>query len=385
MSYERCGVGCIIAVMALGLFFWEDPTLAPPTMAATKKVFGTLSDGRVVNAFTLSSGLVTATFVEYGATLISFLAPDRNGNAQEITVCHATLEELQHGLPQCYYGATVGRVGNRIKNGQFKLPNDTTSYALPTNNGPNCLHGGNVGFDKRLWTGEILDNQNSVKFSLVSQDGDQGFPGQVAASITYSLTEGKTLRLEYEATSTKPTPLALTNHTYWNLSGNSSQNILEHKLTMPATTYLPVDATSIPVGTATVENTPFDFRATHTLGERIADIGGDPGGYDHCYVNVNVDASSESGSSGEARTTVMDVATVECTASGRTMHVASDQPGVQLYTGNYMDGEGAHSKHGGLCLETQAFPDAINQWPDQVVLLPNQTWTSTTVHTFGVV
>ena len=341
-------------------------------MSAIKSIFGKLPDGRTVHSFTLSCGSIKATVVEYGATLISLQTPDTSGTTEEITLCHRTLPDLQTGLPQCYYGATIGRVGNRIADGTFSI--GETKYQCPTNNGPNCLHGGDVGFDKRLWSGEIVQGQAAVTFNLESPDGDQGFPGEIRAAVTYSLTSENTLRLDYRATTNKPTALALTNHTYWNLSGNCREKVLEHKFTMPASQYLPIDETSIPTGIASVENTPFDFRTTHTLGERIEDIGGDPGGYDHCYVNI--DAPQSDG--------LKEVAYVECISSGRTMHVSSDQPGVQLYTGNYLDGKGAHVKHGGFCLETQAFPDAINQWPVQVLLQPGEEWTSTTVHTFGV-
>ena len=367
------------------LFFCSSVLLFFLWMSVVRSTFGTLSDGRVVHAFTLSRGSLTATVVEFGATLISLQAPNQHNLAEEITLCHRNLHDLQFKHPQCYYGATIGRVGNRIANGTFTL--DATQYHCPTNNGPNCLHGGDVGFDKCVWSGQILDDRAAaVTFSLASPDGEQGFPGMVEAAVTYSLSADNTLRLEYRATTTKPTPLALTNHTYWNLSGNCATNVLEHTVTMPSSEYLPVDATSIPTEIATVANTPFDFRTPHTLGERIQHIeGGDPGGYDHCYVIAAATSSSNSSESSNGEDELREVATVECPSSGRTMNVRSDQPGVQLYTGNYLDGDAPHVKHGAFCLETQAFPDAINQWPNQVVLRPMNVWSSTTVHTFGVV
>jgi aldose 1-epimerase len=251
------------------------------------------------------------------------------------------------------------------------------------------LHGGNVGFDKCLWSGEIVEEGShegssrvAVKFFILSPDGEEGFPGQVAAAVTYSLAADDTLRLEYEATTSRTTPIAMTNHTYWNLSGECRENILAHSLSMPASQYLPVDANSIPTGILAVENTPFDFRVARTIGERIGEIGGEPGGYDHCYVNQVDGVESVEGVEGGSR--LSSVAKVECISSGRTMQVFSDQKGVQLYTGNFLDGEGCHTKHGALCLETQAFPDAVNQWPEQVILQPGETWKSTTMHAFGV-
>lgn len=354
--------------------------------SVVKKTFGTLSDGRIVNAFTLSSGTITATVVELGATLISLLAPDRTGTKEECTLCHRTLVDLQTGNPQCYYGATIGRVGNRIAGGKFSLGNET--YQCPTNNGNNCLHGGNEGFDKCLWSGTVVESATennkeggvAVRFSLVSEDGEEGFPGQVTASVTYSLTADNTLRLDYEATTSKTTPIAMTNHTYWNLSGDCRENILQHSLVMPAAQYLPVDTTSIPIDIAAVENTPFDFRDARLIGDRMSEIDSDPpGGYDHCYVNVAADQVD-----GKTKNLLSSVATVVCASSGRTMDVYSDQKGVQLYTGNYLDGVGCHTKHGAFCLETQAYPDAVNQWPEQVILQPGETWTSTTMHVFGV-
>jgi aldose 1-epimerase len=340
-----------------------------------KHLFGSLPDGRSVQAFTLSCGALTATIVEYGATLVSLVAPDRNGDREEITLCHRTIDELQSGT--AFYGATIGRVGNRIAGGKFTI--DEIEYQCPTNNGPNCLHGGSQGFDKCLWSGAIVhtDGSAAVTFSLESPDGDQGFPGAVSAAVTYSLISENVLRLDYHATTSKPTALALTNHTYWNLSGNCRDNILQHRLTMPSSnSYLPVDDSSIPVGSATVDNTPYDFRKTYALGDRIQDIEGDPGGYDHCYI-VNADATTDADG-------LREVAIVECNLSGRSMQVFSDQPGVQLYTGNYLDGDGVHIKHGAMCLETQAYPDAINSsFKDQVLLRPGQTWKSTTLHRFA--
>jgi aldose 1-epimerase len=343
--------------------------------AVVKQSFGELSNGRAVHSFTLSCGTLQATIVEYGATLISFLSPDKNGTVEECTLSHRTLTDLQTGTPQCFYGATIGRVGNRIAGGTFTIGND--SYQLATNNGPNCLHGGSHGWDKKLWNGKEVEGKAAVTMTLESPDGDEGFPGAVSAQITYTLTTENELRLDYSATTTKPTPISLTNHTYWNLSGNCKENILKHRLKMSCNEYLPVNETSIPSGgPAKVDGTPFDFRQEHGIGDRIHDIGGDPGGYDHCYV---IDKGSSSGSN-ELR----NVAGLECPTSGRTMSVSTDQPGVQLYTGNYLDGDGLHKKHGAMCLETQAYPDAINQWPTQVILKPGTVWSSTTVHKFGV-
>ena len=373
--------------------------------SVVKSVWGVLPDGRDVHAFTMTRGALTATLVEYGATLVSFLAPDAAGRAEEITLCHRTLEALREGEPQCYYGATIGRVGNRIAGGTFSV--DGVDYSVPVNNGPNSLHGGSVGFDKRLWTGEqivVAAAQNSgvtddggststpaVKFSYVSPHGEMGYPGEVRAAVTFSLLD-RGLRISYEATTSKTTPIALTNHTYWNLSGNlKSPTILGHSIHAPnLTSYMPVNDVQIPAGgPAPVEGTPFDFKERHLVGERLKACGGNIGyeGYDHCYVvpqaksGGGVDREATDGGGGDALTLVAEVHDPK---SGRTMRVMTDQPGCQLYTGNFIEGEPPHVQYAALCLETQAFPDAVHQQPEQVLLKPGEVLRTVTEHYFGV-
>lgn len=344
-----------------------------------KSVWGNLPDGRAVHAFKLTRGSFVATFVEYGATLVSFMAPDGHGTTEEITLCHKDIDSLREGQPQCYYGATIGRVGNRIANGKFSI--DGTEYSVPLNNGPNSLHGGTLGFDKQLWTGEdVTEAQQgspSVKFSYISSDGEMGYPGEVCASVTFSLFE-RGLRIVYEATTTKTTPISLTNHTYWNLSGNfSSPTILDHRVCAPnLTSYLPVNSVQIPTGEmASVDGTPFDFREWHSVGQRLKACGGAIGyeGYDHCYI---VPQNPTHG--------LVAVALVHDPISKRSMQVFTDQPGCQLYTGNYIEGVVPHVQYAALCLETQAFPDAVNQHPDQVLLKPESQYRSVTEHHFGI-
>jgi aldose 1-epimerase len=365
-------------------------------VGVVKSVWGALADGRAVHAFTLTRGALTATLVEYGATLVSLLAPDGSGRAEEITLCHRTLAALREGKPQCYYGATIGRVGNRIADGVFSV--DGVDYRVPVNNGPNSLHGGDLGFDKRLWSGAEVAGDGSgssatpaVKFSYVSPDGEMGYPGEVRVAVTFSLLD-KGLRIQYEATTSKTTPVALTNHTYWNLSGNfRSPTILGHRLHAPNLAfYLPVNDVQIPVGgPAPVEGTPFDFTEWRVVGERLKACGGDAGyeGYDHCYVVPQ--AKGNCGSSGDGGGDGGDgglavVADVHDPSSGRTMRVMSDQPGCQLYTGNFIEGESPHVQHAALCLETQAFPDAVHQQPEQVLLKPGEVLQTVTEHYFGV-
>lgn len=339
-----------------------------------------LPDGRAVTLFELTNknGL-RARLIDYGAALIGFDAPDRSGTSADIVLGFDKVEPYTGKSP--YMGATVGRYANRIALGKFTL--DGKEHTLATNNAPNHLHGGAVGYDKVMWKAEPFKGPDGVgvKFSYLSPDGEEGYPGAVECSVRYVLSDANELRFEYEVTANQPTPLNLTNHAYWNLAGaNAGVTILNHLLTLKADKYTPTDDTFIPTGElAPVEATPVDFRAPHAIGERIAQIPGTPGGYDHNFV---VD-----GAPGALR----HAATVEDPGSGRVMEVWTTEPGLQFYTGNFLDGTltgkggTVYQKNMALCLEAQKFPDSPNKpsFPSSL-LRPGEKYTQTTVHKFSV-
>jgi aldose 1-epimerase len=346
-------------------------------MNIEKQAFGNVPDGTAVDLYVLGNAAgLKIKVATYGATLCSVEAPDRQGKVEPVTLYLNTLEDYLAGHP--FLGSIAGRYANRIANGRFTL--DDRHYQLATNNGPNHLHGGNVGFDKKVWTAESVRGQDSVgvRLTLTSPDGDEGYPGKLDVQVTYTLTEDNQLGMEYVATTDRPTVLNLTNHAYWNLGGPGSQNVLAHELMIDADRYLPVDATSIPLGELRpVRGTPMDFLATSplkTVGSRIANV---EGGYDHCYV-LNKTAGQLS-----------LAARLSDPTSGRVMEVLSTQPGVQLYTANFLDhvrkSDGhVYTKQGALCLETQHYPDSPNrpEFPS-TVLRPGETFRETTVHKFS--
>lgn len=345
--------------------------------ALSEAEFGKLPDGTAVSLFTLrnSHGL-QVRLTNYGGIVTSIQAPDRNGNAGEITLGFETLQEYLAGHP--YFGCLVGRYANRIAGGRFTL--DGKEYTLATNNGANHLHGGNVGFDKVVWQARTFGNERAVGVRLlyVSKDGEEGYPGNLRVEVTYSLTEQNELRIDYQATTDKPTPVNLTNHTYWNLAGPAQGRIDRHELVIFADHYLPVDEGLIPTGELrSVEGTPMDFRQPHAIGERIDQV---PGGYDHCYV-----LSQHGKKPGE----LITAARVRDPHSGRVLEVLTTEPGIQLYTGNFLDGSlksrgAVFHQRTGFCLETQHFPDSPNQpgFPD-TILRPGETFRSTTVYRFS--
>ncbi len=340
--------------------------------------FGTTKDGQAVDLYTLTNANgVVAKVITYGALLTELHVPDSGGRMADVVLGFKTLGEYEG--PHPYFGATIGRVGNRIARGLFRL--DGRDYTLATNDGPNHLHGGLRGFDKRVWKAQTVraGSGAAVRFTYVSADMEEGYPGALTASVLYTLTNANELRLDYTATTDKPTIVNLTNHSYFNLAGEGQGTILDHELMVMADRFTPVDETLIPTGEiATVRGTVMDFTRSTPVGARIDQVPGrPPGGYDHNY------ALSHGGG------VLAMSATVRDPKSGRMMDVLTTEPGVQLYTGNFLDGtltgkSGAvYGKHAALCLETQHFPDSINHpnFPP-VVLQPGKTFKSTTVYRF---
>jgi aldose 1-epimerase len=342
------------------------------------KAFGTMPTGETVELFTLRNRKgVTATVMGYGGVVVSLTAPDREGRLADIVLGFDALPPYLK--PNPYFGALVGRYGNRIAKGEFKL--DGQVYSLPKNNGENTLHGGNEGFGRKLWSiryGAAKDG-SAVELSYVSRDGEEGFPGTLSTRVTYTLTEASELRIEYEATTDKPTVLNLTNHSYFNLAGPGAGDILGHVLRIDADRFTPVAKGLIPTGVLqSVAGTPFDFRTPTPIGARISAKDEQielAGGYDHNFV-----LNGEAG-------TLRVVARVSEPRSGRVLEVLTTEPGVQFYTGNFLDGSvvgkggQAYKRNSGFCLETQHFPDSPNQpsFPT-TVLRPGATYKTTTVY-----
>jgi aldose 1-epimerase len=357
----------------------------------TARPFGRLPDGREAHLYTLEvPGGWKATVTDFGAILTSLHVPGKDGKPVDVVLGFDTLDGYAAKHP--YFGAICGRVANRIAAGRFEL--DGKAYQLATNNEPNHLHGGLIGFDKMLWraTPRISAKGPAVDFETVSPAGDEGYPGQLTATATYTLTPDGELWVEMAATCDAPTIVNLAHHSYWNLAGHASGTIHGHELSVTADRYLPVDAVSIPTGEfAAVAGTPFDFRPERrpaaALGDAIKALppsadGKNPGGIDHNYVvrDWKPDGSLRS------------VAVLRDRASGRGLEILSDQPGIQVYTGNYLDGSvtgkggTAYAKQAAICLETQKYPDAIHHagqadWPS-VRLDPGQTYRHTMVHRF---
>lgn len=351
-------------------------------MAITREAFGKNLFGEEVELFTLTNGAgLTARIMNHGGTILSLNVPDRDGNFADVVLGHDSAAEYEDGGP--YFGCLVGRFANRIKEGAFTL--DGTEYSLPINNGPNALHGGLRGFDKKIWSGEILASENAVRLHCVCADGEEGYPGELQVTVTYTLSEENELILDYRAETDKATPLNMTNHSYFNLAGHDSGYIGNQVMMVNADAFLPTDAMNIPYGEErSVEGTPFDFRQPVTLGARI-DADDEQirfgAGYDHNYC-LNKKESGE----------LSLAARAEDPQSGRMMEVFTTEPGVQLYTANYLDGSLSgkggfnYERRNAFCLETQHYPDSPNQsqFPN-TILQPGDTFTSRTVFKFGVV
>ena len=370
----------VATALGFGLFTSTTALAEKVKPKIAQEPFGKTKDGETVTVFTLtnSHGL-KARVMTLGATLTSMETPDRAGKLADITLGFDSLEGYLGSHP--FFGVIAGRYANRIAKGKFTL--DGKEYTLATNNGENHLHGGIQGFDKKNWSAQVLEGANGVRFSTTSPDGEEGYPGTVKASVAYTLTEKDELRMDYEITTDKPTVVNLTNHAYWNLAGTGAGDILGHELALNAPWFTPVDDGSIPTGKIEpVEGGPMNFTKAKTIGKDFAKMTGNPGGYDHNFVILQPKVK---------RDTPLDAAEVHDPKSGRVMKIATTEPGIQFYTGNYLDGKltgkggTVYQKNFGLCLETQHFPDSPNkpQFPS-AVLRPGTTYRSTTVHTFSV-
>ena len=368
-----------ILILALGILIIagscapKELGQAPGTV--TKQLFGKLPDSSVADIYTLinHSG-VTLKVTNYGGRITSLLVPDKTGKPGDIVLGFDSLSGYLANNP--YFGAIVGRYGNRIAKGKFEI--DGNQYTLVQNNGVNALHGGIKGFDKVIWKCEDFKTEKSVgiKLSYLSQDGEEGYPGNLNSVVTYTLTDDNQLIFEYSATSDKSTPINLTQHSYFNLAGQG--DIKGHEVMIAASKYTVVDNTLIPTGELRdVKGTPFDFTAVKTIGQDLAATGGTPLGFDHNYV-LNTKKIKD-----------LAVRVVE-PISGRIMEVYTDQPGVQFYTGNFLDGTltgknaNVYKQHSGFCFETQHFPDSPNH-PDfpTAILKPGETYHTTTIYKFS--
>lgn len=340
-----------------------------------QEYYGTLPDGRKVSQYTMSNGQgICVKLIDYGATVTAIEVPDRHGIAEDVTLGFDRLEDWVK-LNKPYFGATIGRCANRIAFARFSL--EGKEYQLAANNGPHSLHGGEFGFDKRLWKGEVAPDEigPAVKFTYRSPDGEENYPGNLDVEVIYTLTDNGSLILTYAAETDQTTLVNLTHHSYFNLAGQGHGTILDHELFIAADTYNPVDETLIPTGeNAPVEGTPFDFRKTRKIGQHAQAIGG----YDHNFVL-----------SGDALKT--PAACIFEENSGRKMELFTSEPCFQLYTGSQLDGvpgKGGviYGPYAGFCMEPQREPDAIHHDHfHPVVLHPGELYKQVTTYRFGVI
>jgi len=370
-----------LALVATGLVALNgnaaDQAKADSMVNVQQLEWGKTADGTVVHLFTLTNRHgVVAKVTTFGAILTELHAPDRAGKCVNVALGFDNLDQYLKGHPA--FGATIGRFANRIAKARFVI--DSVEYQVTANSGANHIHGGRRGFDKVVWQAKVLPAKNgeaAVEFSYLSKDGEEGYPGNLQVTVTYTLTEANELRIDYRAQTDKATPVNLTNHSYFNLAG--SGDVLEHELLLNADRYTPADDELIPTGAiASVKGTPLDFTKREKIGARIEQLKPKPGGYDHNYV-IN-------GAAGTLRL----AARARDPKSGRVMQVSTTEPGVQLYTANWLDGRMrgtggvVYPRHGGFCLETQHYPDSVNK-PDfpSPIVRPGQTFRSTTVFKFS--
>ncbi len=381
MSVLRAGM-----VLFLGLTLMTLKASGNPDSSAKVQVqpFGAISSGQKTDLYVLTNrkGMVVA-ITNYGATVVSIKVGDRTGHVDDVTLGFDSASEYEAG--KAYFGATVGRYGNRIAHGQFVL--DGKTYTLPKNNGDNTLHGGISGFNKKIWTAKEIPSRDgvAVQFSYVSPDGEEGFPGTLTTTVEFTLFKDKNeLKIDYRAVTDKPTVVNLTNHSYFNLAGQKQGTILEQTMQLNASKFTPVDAGLIPTGELRdVKSTPFDFRQPVAIGKRIDDADEQlkfGQGYDHNWVLDRKPGNTGLGLAATARDP----------KSGRVLEVLTTEPGVQFYTGNFLDGtvpgKGGYKypRRSAFCLETQHFPDSPNHanFPS-TTLLPGKEYRSTTIFRFS--
>lgn len=369
-----------IAVFVFIMLFSSCKNKIEKIMLFEKDVFETIIDGKPVSLYTLDSGNgLVVQVTNYGGRIVSVWAPDKDGNYEDVVLGFGTIHDCIDNQGEKYMGPVIGRYGNRISNGQFEI--DGVKYQLPQNDGTNSLHGGIEGFDMRVWDVVKVD-EKSITMSYVSSDGEQGYPGNLAVEMTYKLTSDNELVIDYKATTDKATHVNLTNHSQFNLAGAKSGTILNHIMTVNASHITPVDDILIPTGKiAPVEGSPFDFRNATRIGERIDNDNEQlkkGGGYDHNWVldKKNPDA-------------VELAVTLYEPNSGRVLEVFTDQPGIQIYTGNFFNGKVAgkygepFAYRGAVALETQKFPNTPNQPNFPTTLLnPGETYTHTCIYKF---
>jgi len=345
----------------------------------TKNPFGTNSQAQPIDLYILvnDNGTIAAV-TNFGAILKELWVRDREGQLGDVVLGFDELGPYETKSP--HFGSTIGRVGNRIAGGKFEL--DGRAFSMAQNNGLNHLHGGVKGYDKRVWTAEeiLKDGSAAIRFHLLDPDGEEGYPGNVDVFVTYTLTNDNVLRLEYEATTDQATPINLTNHTYWNLTDGGKSQILDHVLTVNSDSFTPVDDGLIPTGEIDpVEGTPLDFREPKPIGRDLTSMSNDPSGYDHNFVLRSQDGSLQC------------AANLYDPSSGRRMETWTTEPGVQVYSGNFLDGSivgkggTIYGQYHALCLETQHFPDSVNKphFPS-MVLRPGNTYRQTTEYRFSV-
>ena len=354
-------------------------TPAAQPSSVTAKPFGKTPDGKPIQLYTLTNRTgMQVRIATYGGIIVNLFAPDRTGHLADIVLGYGAIEP--YFTKECpYFGALIGRYGNRIARGRFTL--DGKTYQLAKNNGPNALHGGLKGFNNHLWTAEVVgQNPPSIRLSRLSPDGEENYPGNLKVAVTYTLTNRDELRIQYAAQTDKATVLNLTNHSYFNLAGAGHGKVLEHQIRIHASRFTPVNAALIPTGKIEkVAGTPMDLRDWTPIGAKLKAVGGTPVGYDHNYVldRCPVVRPALAAEVWEPR-------------SGRLLKVYTDQPGIQFYTGNFLDGTirgkggKVYNQHDAFCLETQHFPDSPNQpnFPS-TVLRPGQIFRTTTTYKFG--